>query len=46
MIASAVLGFGVAFELCEVPDRAAMLGMLLIIAGCVVINTFSKSVAH
>jgi len=30
----------------EVPDRAAMLGMLLIIVGVVVINTFSRSVVH
>jgi small multidrug resistance pump len=30
----------------EVPDRPAMLGMFLIIAGVGVINTFSRSVEH
>jgi small multidrug resistance pump len=30
----------------EVPDRPAMLGMFLIIAGVVVINAFSKSIDH
>ena len=30
----------------EVPDRPAILGMFLIIAGVVVINTFSRSVGH
>jgi small multidrug resistance pump len=30
----------------EVPDRPAVLGMALIIAGVVVINVFSKSVSH
>ena len=30
----------------EVPDTAALLGMALIIAGVVVINVFSKTVAH
>jgi len=35
-----------AFLYREVPDRPAMLGMALIIAGVVVINVFSKSVSH
>jgi drug/metabolite transporter (DMT)-like permease len=30
----------------EVPDRTAMLGILLIVVGIVVINTFSRSVVH
>jgi small multidrug resistance pump len=30
----------------EVPDRPAILGMFLIIAGVVVINTFSRNVGH
>ncbi|MFI5457098.1 MAG: DMT family transporter [Isosphaerales bacterium] len=35
-----------AFLYREVPDRPAILGMALIIAGVVVINVFSKSVSH
>lgn len=30
----------------QVPDRPAMLGMALIVAGVVVVNLFSKSVPH
>jgi small multidrug resistance pump len=30
----------------QVPDLAAMIGMLLILAGVIVINVFSKTVSH
>jgi small multidrug resistance pump len=40
-----VAGAGAVFYR-EVPDRPAMLGMLLIITGVVVINAFSKSIGH
>lgn len=35
-----------AFYYQQIPDRSAILGMALIIAGVVVINLFSKTVTH
>ena len=35
-----------AFLFKQTPDLAAIIGMMLIIAGVIVINIFSKSVSH
>jgi small multidrug resistance pump len=41
-----LVGIAAALIYREVPDRAAVLGMALIIAGVVAINAFSGSVSH